>query len=42
MLQALHLWVQDMLLAVQGGQLANLGVLIVGLPAFNSKQFTYS
>jgi hypothetical protein len=38
MFQVLHLWAQHVLLAVQGwGQLANLGVLMMGLLAFNSK-----
>ncbi len=38
MLQALYLWAQQMHCDVQGwGQLANLGVLMVGLLAFNSK-----
>ncbi len=38
MLQILHFWAQHMLPAVQGwGQLANLGVLMVGLLAFNIK-----
>ena len=38
MLQVLHLWAQHLQLAMQGwGQLANLGVLMVGLLAFNSK-----
>jgi len=42
-IQGLKLSAQYVLLAVQGwGQLANLGVLMVGLLAFNSKQLIYS